>query len=118
MWFGNPQSGRWFAAASPPDRIWFGPFGGRSDVMLELESLTFALIPEVTALDRVILQNERGEITLVDGLLCLDPLFISRQQGDRWFKALHAELDWTQPTIRLFGLPRAAESAPAAAVAA
>ena len=88
VWFGNPQSGRWFASAFPSNRIWFGPFGGGSDVTLDLEFETFALIPQVTVFDRVILQNEQSVITLVDA-----------DTGEQVGPAIEGHDDWWFPAV-------------------
>ncbi|MDH3247398.1 MAG: protein kinase [Acidimicrobiia bacterium] len=65
-WFGSPDTSRWFGTALPPDRIWFGDFGESWDVALEPEFPMFALLLDVTPLNRALFQDDQGVIRLLD----------------------------------------------------
>jgi alkylated DNA repair dioxygenase AlkB len=50
---------------------------------------------------RVLHDTGRGEF--LGGLLSYDPEFVSARQAGHWFDQLLEGLDWTRPTVRLFG---------------
>ncbi len=88
VWFGNPDSGRWFASADPPNQLWFGPIGGGWDVALDVEIQQYAISGGVTALNRVVFQSEQGVITLVDAT-----------NGEQVGPSIEGHDDWWFPAV-------------------